>query len=72
MENITFVNFQPNATRDAGAISYLLYTSFGMSTENTVEGAKFVNAKPVDFPPVVAPLGVRFRPAGRLAERGDP
>jgi cell migration-inducing and hyaluronan-binding protein len=50
--NTTFVNFQPNATRDAGAISYLLFTSFGMSTENSVEGAKFVNSKPVDFPPV--------------------
>ena len=37
-------------------------TSFGMSTENSVEGAKFVNAKPVDFPPVRAPLGLRFRP----------
>ena len=49
----TFVNFAPNATRDAAAISYLMYTSFGMSTENAVQGAKFVNAKPVDFPPVV-------------------
>ncbi|MBO9498028.1 MAG: G8 domain-containing protein [Novosphingobium sp.] len=51
--NTTFENFQPNATRDAAAISYLMYTSFGMSTENAIEGAKFVNAKPVDFPPVV-------------------
>ena len=50
--NTTFVNFPPNATRDAGAISYLLFTSFGMSTENSVEGATFVNAKPVDFPAV--------------------
>ena len=51
--NTTFVNFQPNATRDASAVSYLMYSSFGMSTENAIEGAKFVNAKPVDFPPVV-------------------
>jgi cell migration-inducing and hyaluronan-binding protein len=51
--NTTFVNFQPNATRDAGAISYLMYTSFGMSSENAIEGAKFVNAKRVDFPPTV-------------------
>ena len=29
-----FVNYQPNALRDAGALSYLLLTSFGMSTEN--------------------------------------
>jgi cell migration-inducing and hyaluronan-binding protein len=51
--NTTFVNFEPNATRDASAISYLMYTSFGMSSENAIEGAKFINAKPVDFPPVV-------------------
>jgi cell migration-inducing and hyaluronan-binding protein len=50
--NTTFVNYQPNATRDAGALSYLLFTSFGMSTENSVEGLKFVNAQPVDFPAV--------------------
>jgi cell migration-inducing and hyaluronan-binding protein len=48
--NTTFVNYQPNAQRDAGALSYLLFTSFGMSTENSVEGLKFVNSKPVDFP----------------------
>jgi cell migration-inducing and hyaluronan-binding protein len=53
VENTTFVNFMPNDTRDAGAISYLMYTSFGMSTENAIQGAKFVNAKPVSFPPYV-------------------
>jgi hypothetical protein len=46
------VNYQDNATRKTGAISYLLFTSFGMSTNNTVERAKFVNAKPVYFPPM--------------------
>jgi cell migration-inducing and hyaluronan-binding protein len=46
------VNFQDNATRKTGAISYLLYTSFGMSSNNTVQRAKFVNAKPVYFPPM--------------------
>jgi cell migration-inducing and hyaluronan-binding protein len=50
--NDTFVNFQDNATRKTGAISYLLYTSFGMSTNNTIERAKFLNAKPVYFPPL--------------------
>ena len=50
--NTTFVNYQPNTVRDAGALSYLLFTSFGMSTENSVEGLKFVNAKPVSFPAV--------------------
>jgi cell migration-inducing and hyaluronan-binding protein len=51
--NTAFINFQPNELRDAGALSYLMYTSFGMSTENAVEGATFVDAKPVSFPPVV-------------------
>ncbi len=50
--NDTFVNFEDNATRKTGAISYLLYTSFGMSSNNTVQHAKFVNAKPVYFPPM--------------------
>jgi cell migration-inducing and hyaluronan-binding protein len=35
--NDTFVNYQDNATRKTGAISYLLFTSFGMSSNNTVE-----------------------------------
>jgi cell migration-inducing and hyaluronan-binding protein len=48
--NTKFVNYADNPTREAGALSYLLFTSFGMSTENTVEGATFVNAKPVHFP----------------------
>ncbi|MES2700443.1 MAG: G8 domain-containing protein [Pseudomonadota bacterium] len=51
--NTRFVNYVPNATRDAGALSYLMYTSFGMSTENAIQGASFENAKPVSFPPVV-------------------
>ncbi len=50
--NTTFVNYEPNALREAGAISYLLFTSFGMSTENMVEGATFVNAQPVHFPQI--------------------
>jgi hypothetical protein len=49
--NDTFVNFEDNATRKTGAISYLLYTSFPISTNNDVKGLKFENAKPVYFPP---------------------
>ena len=49
--NSKFVNFQDNATRKSGAISYLLFTSFGVSTNNDVKGLKFENAKPVYFPP---------------------
>jgi cell migration-inducing and hyaluronan-binding protein len=52
LDNVTFVNFRDNATRKTGAISYLLYTSFGMSSNNTVERANFINAKPVYFPPM--------------------
>ena len=52
LDNDTFVNYQDNATRKTGAISYLLFTSFGMSSNNTVERAKFINAKPVYFPPM--------------------
>jgi cell migration-inducing and hyaluronan-binding protein len=51
VDNVTFVNFQDNATRKTGAISYLMYTSFGVSNENSIEKAKFINAKPVYFPP---------------------
>jgi hypothetical protein len=48
--NTTFVNFQDNKQRGAGALSWLLFTSSGVTTENTVKGAKYVNAKPVYFP----------------------
>jgi hypothetical protein len=50
--NTTFVNYKDNATRKTGALSYLMYTSAGVSTENAIEKAKFVNAKPVYFPPM--------------------
>jgi len=46
------VNYQDNATRKTGAISYLMFTSFGMSSHNTVQRAKFINAKPAYFPPM--------------------
>jgi cell migration-inducing and hyaluronan-binding protein len=45
--NTTFVNYQDNAIRKTGAISYLLFTSFGMSSTHLVQGVKFVNATPV-------------------------
>jgi cell migration-inducing and hyaluronan-binding protein len=50
--NDTFVNYKDNATRKTGAISYLMFTSFGVSSNNSVEHLKFVNAKPVYFPPM--------------------
>ncbi len=48
--NTTFVNYEDNDLREAGALSWLLYTSSGVTTASTIEGAKFVNAKPVHFP----------------------
>ena len=48
--NTTFVNFQDNDRRKTGALSFLLFTSAGLSTGSTISGAKFVNAKPVYFP----------------------
>jgi cell migration-inducing and hyaluronan-binding protein len=48
--NTTFVNFQDNDRRKTGALSFLLFTSAGLSTGSTIEGAQFVNAKPVYFP----------------------
>jgi cell migration-inducing and hyaluronan-binding protein len=52
VKNTTFVNYKDNATRKTGALSYLMYTSAGVSTENAIEGAKFINAKHVYFPPM--------------------
>ncbi|MDY6983803.1 MAG: hypothetical protein SV422_12000, partial [Pseudomonadota bacterium] len=46
----TFVNYQDNDQREAGALSWLLYTSSGVTTENTAKSLTFVNAKPVHFP----------------------
>jgi hypothetical protein len=48
--NTTFVNYQDNERRKTGALSFLLFTSAGLSTGSTISGAKFVNAKPVYFP----------------------
>ena len=48
--NTTFVNYQDNDRRKTGALSWLLFTGAGVTTESTVDGAQFVNAKPVYFP----------------------
>ena len=50
--NTTFVNFQDNDRRKTGALSFLLFTSAGVSTGSTISRAKFVNAKPVYFPKI--------------------
>jgi cell migration-inducing and hyaluronan-binding protein len=46
----TFVNYQTNDQRGSGALSWLLYTSSGVTTENTIKGATYVNSNPVYFP----------------------
>ncbi len=71
VENVTFRNFEDNATRKTGAISYLMYTSFGTSSENSVEHVKFENAKPVYFPPMERRWGQRQWRRQWLEERGD-
>src|SRR5689334_11848081 len=50
--NTTFVNYQDNSRRSTGALSWLLFTSSGVTTTNTIKGAHFVNAKPVYFPKI--------------------
>jgi cell migration-inducing and hyaluronan-binding protein len=50
--NTTFRNYEDNATRKTGAISHLLYTSFGASSNNAIKNVKFVDAKPVYYPPM--------------------
>ena len=52
LDNNTFINYEDNDTRKTGAISYLLFTSFGMSSNNTVARSTFVDAKPVYYPPI--------------------
>jgi cell migration-inducing and hyaluronan-binding protein len=51
VENTKFVNYQDNETRKSGALSYLLFSSFPVSSDNSVEKITLENAKPVYFPP---------------------
>src|SRR5437763_13167802 len=48
--NTTFVNFQDHNQRGSGALPWLLFTGAGVTTENTVKSANYINAKPVYFP----------------------
>ena len=64
--NTTFRNYEDNATRKTGAISHLLYTSFGASSNNAVENVTFENAKPVFYPPMERKWG-NDNNAGSLA-----
>src|SRR5690606_1120148 len=57
VENTTFRNYQDNSTRQAGALSDLLFSSFPTSADNSVEKVKFVYAKPVHFPEITQKWG---------------
>ncbi len=57
--NATFGNFKDNATRKTGAISYLLYTSFGVSTENSIEDVEIHQRQAGVFPADGAQVGQR-------------
>src|SRR5690606_1304731 len=48
--NTTFVNFRDNERRRSGALTWLLFTGAGVTTENTIKGARYIDAKPVYFP----------------------
>ncbi|HTR00845.1 MAG TPA: hypothetical protein VMH83_12685 [Candidatus Acidoferrum sp.] len=81
--NTTFVNYQDNDRRKTGALSWLLYTGAAVTTESTVAGLKFVNAKPVYFPAIDTRFdndnrgGVAYRTAaihdldGSVGGKGD-
>ena len=74
-ERVTFANFQPNGTRDAGAIG-LEYQNWAiMSPANSVTDLRFVNARAVIFPSALHGDGERMsivnsvRPANRRISR---
>ncbi len=46
---VTFVNFAPNAQRQASALAYNRFTPFSINAQNYAAQAKFVNATPAFF-----------------------
>ena len=70
--NTTFVNFQDNKQRGSGALSWLLFTGAGVTTENTVKSAKYVNAKPVYFPKIDPRFDSDNRSGSAYRTAGDP
>jgi cell surface hyaluronidase len=47
VKNVTFVNFQSNSQRPAGALSYHLHNSNPIDVLNFAQGIRFINANPV-------------------------
>ena len=70
--NTTFVNFKDNKQRGSGALSWLLFTSSGVTTENTITRAKYINAKPVYFPKIDPRFDNDNRGGVGLPDLGDP
>jgi cell migration-inducing and hyaluronan-binding protein len=54
--NTKFVNYQDNATRKSGALSYLLYTSFGISSNNSSRKTDLRKRQAGVFPTDRAPM----------------
>jgi cell migration-inducing and hyaluronan-binding protein len=52
VQNTTFVNYQDNALRKTGALSWLMFNSSGVTTASTIKKATYINAKPVYFPKI--------------------
>jgi cell surface hyaluronidase len=46
VKRTAFYNFQPSALRQASALSYLRFTAFDLSSQNTAEAVTFTNALP--------------------------
>ena len=59
-EHVTFANFQPNGTRDAGAIGLEYQNWAMMSAANGVSNVRFLNAREVMFPDALHGDGERM------------
>lgn len=55
VQNTRFLNFAPNAKRQASALSYLRFTSFAIDARNHVTGLQLENANPVYYEAVPTP-----------------
>ena len=58
--NVTFANFQPNGTRDAGALGLEFQNWAIMNPGNSSSGLRFANARQVIFPPHLVGDGERM------------
>ena len=54
--NTTFVNFQDNSLRKTGALSFLLFTSAGLSTNSSIQGARIRQRQASLFSEIRYPL----------------